>query len=78
MKSTIIVLLILAILIGSGLNLKVVSICNSLMTKDVAHFKYFPTILVFSIENFSFRSVPHFYLVVFLMSGFESFIYVGY
>ena len=53
--------LILAILIGVRCNLRVVLICISLMTKDVAHFfMCFSAILYSSVENSLFSSWPHF------------------
>jgi hypothetical protein len=64
--------LILAILTGVRLNLRVVLICISLMTKDVEHFftsctssfLYFLAIQYSSVENSLFTSVPHFNRVI--------------
>jgi hypothetical protein len=53
--------LILVILTGMKWNLRVVLICISLMTKDVEHFfRCLSIILVSSVENSLFSSVPYF------------------
>jgi hypothetical protein len=54
-------ILILSILTDVRLNLRVVLICISLMTKDVGHFfRCFSPIQYSSVENSLFSSVPHF------------------
>jgi hypothetical protein len=53
--------LILAIMTTMSLNLRVVLICYSLMTKDVKHFfRCFSVIQYSSVEKSLFTSVPHF------------------
>jgi hypothetical protein len=55
------VLLIFVILMGVSWNLKVLLICISLMTRDVAHlFRCLSATWVSSFENFLFRSVGNF------------------
>ena len=62
--------LILATLIGVGLNLRVVLICISLITKDFEHFfRCFSVIQDSSVVNSWFSSIPHFLIGLFGFFG---------
>ena len=68
----------MANLTGVRWNLRVVLICISLKAKDVEHFlRCFSVIRYSSIENFLFKSVPHFIIGLFnsLVSSFFSSLY---
>ena len=68
-----------AINIVEHVNLRVILICISLMTKDVEHFfGCFSTIWVSSVENSLLSSLPHFLIVLFgsLESNFLSSLYI--